>query len=137
MPIGSFVSLVIMLAWPLELKDVDRPFHRYTWRAFTSIDFIGGGSLFTSCCLLVYGIQEAGSRTAELGMSAWGGWEIVLALAVAGISAVVFVAWQAILGRDYFSHIRPVFPYRLFSRRVFMATLAYVRPRTSYPLRGH
>ncbi|KKA27931.1 hypothetical protein TD95_001224 [Thielaviopsis punctulata] len=115
-PAGIAVSMLLTLAWPVSIREMDSPLSRYTWSSFSSIDFVGSGTLLCSCCLVIFGLQQAGS-----GVSGWDSPGIVAAFVLSFICAVAFVSWQVLLSRKYFSHIAPVFPMRLFFKRVFMS----------------
>ncbi|PHH49681.1 putative transporter C3H1.06c [Ceratocystis fimbriata CBS 114723] len=115
-PAGMAVSLLLTLSWPVSLREIDSPLSRYTWTSFTSIDFVGSGTLLCSSCLMIFALQQAGS-----GVSMWDSPGIVTAFTFSFMCAVIFVVWQAVLGRRYFAHIAPVFPLRLFYHRVFIS----------------
>ncbi|KAL1897300.1 hypothetical protein Cpir12675_002406 [Ceratocystis pirilliformis] len=79
-PAGMAVSLLLTLSWPVSLREIDSPLSRYTWTSFTSIDFVGSGTLLCSCCLLIFALQQAGS-----GVSMWDSPGIVTAFTFAFI----------------------------------------------------
>lgn len=89
-----------------------------SWKAFTSIDFIGGITLLCSSGLLVFAIQQAGSQT-----FAWGSPEIVTTLVISGLCWIIFIIWQIILETEVYYGIEPIFPISLMQRRVYSAAL--------------
>ncbi|KAH7157524.1 major facilitator superfamily domain-containing protein, partial [Dactylonectria estremocensis] len=112
-PFGLVTILCITNLWPQE--DV-APF--FSWKAFTSIDFIGSATLLTSSGFLVFAVQQAGSQTFE-----WNSPEIISALAISGVSSAVFVWWEILLETKQYRRIEPIFPIRLMLRRVYSAGL--------------
>ncbi|KAJ3534958.1 hypothetical protein NM208_g7332 [Fusarium decemcellulare] len=112
-PFGLVTILAITNFWPHEEVS-----HFFSWKAFTSIDFIGSATLLSSSGFLVFAVQQAGSQT-----FAWGSPEIISALAVSGVSWVVFVWWEVFLEMRPRRSIEPIFPIRLMLRRVYSAGL--------------
>ncbi|KAH6981907.1 major facilitator superfamily domain-containing protein [Ilyonectria sp. MPI-CAGE-AT-0026] len=112
-PFGLVTILCITNFWPQE--DVANFF---SWKAFTSIDFIGSATLLTSSGFLVFAVQQAGSQTFE-----WKSPEIISALAISGVSWVVFVWWEVLLATKEYRRIEPIFPIRLMLRRVYSSGL--------------
>ncbi|CAM1502261.1 Fc.00g042450.m01.CDS01 [Cosmosporella sp. VM-42] len=112
-PFGLVTILSITNFWPHE-----EVAHFFSWRAFTSIDFIGSATLLTSSGFLVFAVQQAGSQT-----FAWNSPEIISALAISAVSWVVFVWWEVFLEAKQYRRIEPIFPIRLMLRRVYSAGL--------------
>ncbi|KAJ3467284.1 hypothetical protein MRS44_004848 [Fusarium solani] len=112
-PFGLATILAITNLWPHE--DVA---HIFSWKAFTSIDFIGSATLLSSSGFLVFAVQQAGSQTFS-----WGSPEIISALAISGVSWIVFVCWEVFLETKPHRRIEPIFPIRLMLRRVYSAGL--------------
>ncbi|KKF93399.1 putative transporter C3H1.06c [Ceratocystis platani] len=98
-PAGMAVSLLLTLSWPVSLREIDSPLSRYTWTSFTSIDFVGSGTLLCSSCLMIFALQQAGS-----GVSMWDSPGILLGLGLmttfstANADVKPQYAFQAIIG---------------------------------------
>lgn len=105
--------LAITNFWPHE--DVA---HFFSWKAFTSIDFIGSATLLMSSGFLVFAVQQAGSQT-----FAWKSPEIISTLAISAVSWIVFVCWEVFLETKKYRRIEPIFPIRMMLRRVYAAGL--------------
>lgn len=114
-PFGLVVMVALAYCWPREPQSLNM---LTSWSAFASIDFVGGTSLLFASGLLVYAVQQGGSQA-----SAWSDVELVSALSLALLCWVVFFSWEALLAFERFPHIRPIFPVRLASNRVYMAAL--------------
>ncbi|KAF5241172.1 hypothetical protein FANTH_9202 [Fusarium anthophilum] len=112
-PFGLVAILTITNLWPHE-----EVAHFFSWKAFTSIDFLGSATLLTSSGFLVFAVQQAGSET-----FAWGSPEIISALVISGVSWLVFVWWEVHLETRPLRSIEPIFPIRLILRRVYSAGL--------------
>ncbi|KAF4498071.1 multidrug transporter [Fusarium agapanthi] len=112
-PFGLVAILTITNLWPHE-----EVAHFFSWKAFTSIDFLGSATLLTSSGFLVFAVQQAGSET-----FAWGSPEIISALVISGVSWLVFVWWEVHLETRPLRSIEPIFPIRLMLRRVYSAGL--------------
>lgn len=108
--------LVITHFWPNE--DVDDFLSR---RALSRIDFIGGATLICSSGLLVFALQQGGSRTFS-----WLSAPIITALVVSAVAWIGFVWWEMVLEIKKLRSIEPIFPLRLLLRRVYTAGLLYV-----------
>lgn len=119
-PFGLVTILAITNFWPPE--DVA---HFFSWRAFTSIDFVGSATLLASSGCLVFAVQQAGSQTFE-----WKSPVIISALVISATSWVVFVWWEVFLETKSWRRIEPIFPIRLMLRRVYSAGLLYVNSPT-------
>jgi hypothetical protein len=112
-PFGLVAILIIANFWPHEnVAGI------LSWKAFTSIDFVGSTTLLTSSGFLVFAIQQAGSQTFE-----WGSVAIISALIISGVSWIAFVLWEVLLEMNKFPHIEPIFPIRLMLRRVYASGL--------------
>ncbi|KAL9566443.1 hypothetical protein ACKAV7_009358 [Fusarium commune] len=112
-PFGLVAILTITNLWPHE-----EVCHFFSWKAFTSIDFLGSATLLTSSGFLVFAVQQAGSDT-----FAWGSPEIISSLVISGVSWFVFVWWEVHLETRPLRNIEPIFPIRLMLRRVYSAGL--------------
>ncbi|KAH7019193.1 major facilitator superfamily domain-containing protein [Ilyonectria destructans] len=112
-PFGLVTILCITNFWPQEDAA-----NFFSWKAFTSIDFIGSATLLSSSGFLVFAVQQAGSQTFE-----WKSPEIISALAISGVSWVVFVWWEVLLETKEYRRIEPIFPIRLMLRRVYSSGL--------------
>ncbi|KAJ3499267.1 hypothetical protein NLG97_g481 [Lecanicillium saksenae] len=112
-PFGLVVMLAITNFWPPEDAA-----HMLSWKAFTTIDFIGGITLLCSSGLLVFAIQQAGSQ-----IYAWSSPEIIVTLVTSVICWMLFILWQITLKMKLYSGIEPIFPIRLMQRRVYSAGL--------------
>ena len=112
-PFGLVAILVITNFWPQEnVANV------FSWRAFTSIDFVGGFTLLCSSGVLVFALQQAGSQT-----FAWNSPEIIAAFTFSSVCWIVFVWWELLIELRRRQHIEPIFPIRLILRRVYSAGL--------------
>ncbi|KEY68761.1 hypothetical protein S7711_00632 [Stachybotrys chartarum IBT 7711] len=121
-PFGLVAILIIANFWPHEnVAGI------LSWKAFTSIDFVGSTTLLTSSGFLVFAIQQAGSQTFE-----WGSVAIISALVISGVSWIAFVLWEVLLEMNKFPHIEPIFPIRLMLRRVYASGLV-VTLLTGFP----
>jgi hypothetical protein len=112
-PFGLVTILVITNMWPHE--DVA---NFLSWRAFARIDFIGSATLLCSSGLLVFALQQAGSRSC-----AWLSAPIISSLGVSALCWIGFVWWEVILETTEHRNIEPIFPMRLMLRRVYAAGL--------------
>ncbi|KAH6894148.1 major facilitator superfamily domain-containing protein [Thelonectria olida] len=112
-PFGLVTILCITNFWPQEDAE-----HFFSWGAFRRIDFIGSATLLSSSGFLVFAIQQAGSQTFE-----WKSPEIISALAISGLSWIIFVWWEVFLEMKAYRRIEPIFPIRLMLRRVYSAGL--------------
>ncbi|KAI9163270.1 putative MFS-type transporter C16A3.17c [Paramyrothecium foliicola] len=112
-PFGLVTILIITNFWPHE-----NVAHLLSWKAFTSIDFIGSITLLCSSGFLVFAVQQAGSQA-----SSWSSPSIVSALVVSALSWIAFIWWEVLLETKHYSHIEPIFPIRLMLRRVYSAGL--------------
>ncbi|EWG38788.1 hypothetical protein FVEG_01913 [Fusarium verticillioides 7600] len=112
-PFGLVAILTITNLWPHEEVS-----HFFSWKAFTSIDFLGSATLLTSSGFLVFAVQQAGSET-----FVWGSPEIISALVISGVSWLVLVWWEVHLETRPLRSIEPIFPIRLMLRRVYSAGL--------------
>ncbi|KAF7555861.1 hypothetical protein G7046_g6444 [Stylonectria norvegica] len=121
-PFGLVTILAITNFWPHE-----EVANFFSWKAFTSIDFIGSATLLSSSGFLVFAVQQAGSQT-----YAWNSPEIISALAISAASWVVFVCWEVFLETKQYRHIEPIFPIRMMLRRVYSAGLL-VTMLTGFP----
>ncbi|KAJ4263753.1 hypothetical protein NW762_005786 [Fusarium torreyae] len=112
-PFGLIAILTITNLWPHE-----EVAHFFSWKAFISIDFVGSATLLASSGFLVFAVQQAGSQTFS-----WGSPAIISALAISGVSWIVFVWWEVYLETKPRRNIEPIFPIRLMLRRVYSAGL--------------
>ncbi|KAI0379177.1 MFS general substrate transporter [Hypomontagnella monticulosa] len=108
-PAGVAVVVALYLASPPEIVMYQRG-----WSSIRKIDFVGNITIVSACSLLVFSLQEAGAYT-----YAWDSPVIVAALSVASLSWVFFFSWETYLGLKRFTRIEPIFPLRLFLRRVY------------------
>ncbi|KAI1101000.1 MFS general substrate transporter [Jackrogersella minutella] len=112
-PAGVAVLLALYLASPPEVMPYQRG-----WHSIRKVDFIGNISIIAACSLLVFSLQEAGAYT-----YAWDSPAIVAALSIACLSCVVFFTWEIYLGLKRYTYIEPIWPLRLFFRRVYASCI--------------
>ncbi|KAF3064877.1 Multidrug resistance protein 3 [Daldinia childiae] len=108
-PAGVMVLVAIYLTSPTELIA-----HQRGWSSIRKIDFVGNITVILACALLVFSLQEAGTYTYR-----WDSTTIVAALSIASLSWVAFFTWEIFIGLKGRTHIEPIFPLRLFFRRVY------------------
>ncbi|KAI8956752.1 MFS general substrate transporter [Daldinia sp. FL1419] len=108
-PAGVAVLIALYVASPSEIIP-----RQGGWGSIRRIDFIGNITVISACTLLVYSLQEAGSYTYR-----WDSTAIVVALSIASLSWVTFFAWEIFIGLKGCTYVEPIFPLRLFFRRVY------------------
>lgn len=113
LPCGAIALVCMLFTWPRGSKS-----RQGAWDSFTSIDFPGNLLLITATTLLVFCLQEAGTLT-----FAWDSPVIIVTLVIAAFSWIILVAWELFLGLRQHSHIQPVFPLRVVTKRPYLATL--------------
>jgi hypothetical protein len=112
-PFGAFALLVLFFLWP------DSPQNRPKLLiSIRKIDVVGNLLLMAASTLLVFALQQAGTFS-----SAWSSPIIVVTITAASISWVAFLVWEIWLGLGFWSGWQPVFPFRLVTRRPFLATI--------------
>ncbi|KAI1079616.1 MFS general substrate transporter [Whalleya microplaca] len=109
-PFGVATVTLMYLSWPAVIDT-----QKKGWDSVRKIDVIGITSILLACALLVFPLQEAGSYT-----YAWDSPVIVTAFSIAGLSWVVFFAWEIYLGLVISTRIEPILPLRLVFRRVYV-----------------
>lgn len=117
-PFSAAIMLLMSLAWPAQEDSGGPASVRYTWDSLNKVDFLGSATLLCACCLLIVGVQHAGSAR-----HLWRDTVVIVVLALAALSFVAFVIWQVILNRGTFRDVKPIFPVNLLRNRVFTATL--------------
>ncbi|KAI2637579.1 MFS general substrate transporter [Hypomontagnella submonticulosa] len=108
-PAGIAAIAALYMSSPPEVVMYQRG-----WNSVRKIDFVGNITIVSACALLVFALQEAGAY-----IYAWDSPVIVATLSVASLSWVFFFSWEAYLGLKRFTRIEPIFPLRLFLRRVY------------------
>ncbi|KAK2075391.1 hypothetical protein P8C59_009520 [Phyllachora maydis] len=112
-PAGALAIIGITLLWPQERRGGLK-----AATAICRIDFIGNILLVLASILLVFGIQEAGSRTWE-----WRSPVIIATLTSSAVCWVLLTLWEVFLNGRANRNIEPVFPARLFQSRVYVANV--------------
>ncbi|KAL7621261.1 hypothetical protein AAE478_008578 [Parahypoxylon ruwenzoriense] len=117
-PAGIAVIIALYAAWPPMPGMPGMPGMQQGggWRSIRKIDFIGNIAILSACSLLVFSLQEAGAYTYT-----WDSPVIVVALSIACLSWVLFLAWEVYLGLKRFTRVEPILPLRLFFRRVYVS----------------
>ncbi|KAI1473664.1 MFS general substrate transporter [Daldinia eschscholtzii] len=111
-PAGVAVLAALYLASPPEVVS-----HQRVGSSIRKIDFIGNITIISACSLLVFSLQEAGTY------SRWDSTTIVAALSIASLSWVAFFTWEIFVGLKSRTQIQPIFPLRLFFRRVYASCI--------------
>jgi hypothetical protein len=117
-PFSAVTMVLIALAWPDEGPKKGPAGLRHTIASLGQIDLLGSVTLLCSCCLLIVGIQQAGAA-----QNLWSDSAVIVVLALAALSSIVFATWQVILNRGNFRDVKPIFPVSLLRNRVFSASL--------------
>ncbi|KAF2093099.1 drug resistance transporter EmrB/QacA subfamily [Rhizodiscina lignyota] len=119
---GGAVAIVILLFFlpsstpSLNFKLRSHLRRKFSKAALARIDVLGMFLLLASSILLVFALEEAGSRYA------WKSAPIITSLLLAGILGVGFVCWELVLQRSSFKQ-EPVFPPRLLKGRLVAAMM--------------
>lgn len=113
------VALILLLpnGFPHHNQLRERsPFRESFEKAFRRIDILGGFSLVAATVLLVTGLDEANEQYA------WRSAFTIAVLTISGVLWILFVVWERWVTLN--AGIRePVFPWRFFQNRVWMAML--------------
>ena len=113
-PFCLLITLGLVFLYPSEHRGTS---HRGSLRR---VDFLGSILLLAATVLMVFGLQEAGSR-----VYTWKSAATVSTLTVSAVCFAAFVAWETWLSICD-RRTEPLFPLRLVAKRVYMACLVYV-----------
>ncbi|PGH09842.1 hypothetical protein GX51_00529 [Blastomyces parvus] len=100
-----------------DVKFVDHLRAKVSKSALKRVDVIGVVLLLASSILLVFALEEAGTRYS------WSNAVIITTFSLAGIAGILFVFWELFLEKST-SLQEPVFPLRLLKNRVLAAMMA-------------
>ncbi|KAH8885671.1 MFS general substrate transporter [Thozetella sp. PMI_491] len=112
-PFGVFAILGLLFYW-----EGPQPVRLSLPKIFAKIDILGISLLSVGSLLLVFGIQEGGSRVWD-----WSHPVIVGTLVASGLSWSALCAWQFFIYKSRNPITEPIFPVNLVTRRVYPATV--------------
>jgi len=95
--------------------------NRFTLPSFRRLDLIGVFFMLAASILLVFSLEEVGSRYS------WKSVPIILTLVIAVLSWVAFAVWEIWLEKNEKVQ-EPIFPMRLFGSRIFVGMMLYAPP---------
>jgi MFS family permease len=136
-PGGAAALGLIIFTLPSDFSAVEegiwtRLRNRFTISSFKRLDLIGSGLMLAASILLVFALEEAGSRYA------WASGVILGTLLVSVVAWAAFVGWEILIDKRRTMTAEPIFPMRLLKRRVVAGMLLYVlKTFLSLPLCPH
>ena len=89
LPLCGIALVAFLLSWPRRASRIQS---RLSMSALASVDFLGSGLLLAASVLLIFALQQAGTR-----VYSWSSAATISSLTISGISFVVFVVWQIYL----------------------------------------
>lgn len=110
-PAAAAGIAVMLFCWPRKDKMYTKP--KISWQSLRQVDWLGAVLLLAASTLLVFALQEAGSRAFT-----WSSATIVSTLTISGACWIGFFAWISWLS---FSRVR-------YPRAIFPFTIALTRP---------
>ncbi|OJD15998.1 hypothetical protein AJ78_03790 [Emergomyces pasteurianus Ep9510] len=122
-PAGCLCIGIIALCLPSstpsqsDVKFTDHLRAKVSKSALKRVDIFGGVLLLTFSILLVFAMEEAGTRYS------WSDAVIIATFSLAGIAGILFIFWELFLEKSA-SLQEPVFPLRLLKNRVLAAMMA-------------
>jgi hypothetical protein len=129
-PAGAAATALIIFFLPTDFLPSEPGAHplnllkrfrsRFTLTAFRRLDLIGVVLMLAASILLVFALEEAGTRYA------WGSVPIIVTLVVAVGCWVGFVGWEIGLERWKGWKAEPIFPMRLLKDRILVGMLLCV-----------
>ena len=111
-PCASFIVAVMLFACP-NLKTPGS----FSWKQF---DFVGCVLYIAGCVLAIFALQEAGTGTI-----AWDSATFIVCFVISGIAFSILAIWITYLSRRD-RLIKPLFPIRIVTHRVMLATILWV-----------
>lgn len=103
-----------------DVKFTDHLRAKVSKSALKRVDIIGVLLLLASSILLVFALEEAGTRYS------WSDAVIIATFSLAGITGILFTFWELFLEKST-SLQEPVFPLRLLKNRLLAAMMAWVK----------
>ena len=129
-PAGAAATALIIFFLPTDFLPSEPGAHplnllkrfrsRFTLTSFRRLDLIGVVLMLAASILLVFALEEAGTRYA------WGSVPIIVTLVVAVGCWVGFVGWEIGLERWKGWKAEPIFPMRLLKDRILVGMLLCV-----------
>ena len=116
LPVGGVALAIFLVLWPRQ------PSQRRAsvLQQLQSIDFLGAALLLVATVLLVYALQQAGTRHVT-----WHSATVIASLTVAGAAFVSFVLWETLIERHSDWRLVEIFPVRVFRDRVMSGAIMY------------
>jgi MFS family permease len=129
-PAGAAATVILVFSLPSDFSKSEMNFlrrlrSRFTVESFARVDTLGCLLMLGSSILVVFALEEAGSRYA------WSSPAIVASLVVAGIAWIAFVGWEMWIEQKQKgdgsegTRQEPLFPMRLLRSRVLGGMLLY------------
>ena len=121
-PAGALATVCILLFLPSHFPYPATEARPGFWQAFTRqsvqrLDLTGAFLNLTASILLVFALEEGGSRFP------WNGATIITTLVLSGVTWVAFIGWEGMVGRLTKNAQEALFPLRLVRERIFVALL--------------
>jgi hypothetical protein len=121
-PAGSFCLIIIAVVLPSSMPAQNLAFikhvrNKFTRKAFARIDILGTILLLAFSVLLVFALEEAGSRYP------WSSPIIIATMVLGGVSGIAFLIWEWFLEKSP-SAQEPTFPLSLLKNQVLAGMMA-------------
>ncbi|RMZ75534.1 hypothetical protein DV738_g5436, partial [Chaetothyriales sp. CBS 135597] len=119
-PAGAVAILILAIFLPsssTDTKFISRIRARFSQASWKRVDFVGAFLLLTASVLLVFALEEAGSRYP------WDSAAILSTLIIAGICWIAFPFWEHHVEASTKSNQEPVFPMRLLKDRILFGMM--------------
>jgi hypothetical protein len=112
-PLGCLAIASILLVWP---RTPGLPLS--SWAAFQSIDFFGIFLILAASVMHIWAFESVSIMTYE-----WTSPLIISLLVLAASCWVIFVSWQLFLETRKNTFMKPVFPFRIVTKRVMASAV--------------
>ncbi|KAE9362971.1 putative MFS multidrug transporter [Stipitochalara longipes BDJ] len=127
-PAGAAATAILIFFLPSDFSKADmnvlrRLRSRFTVESFSRVDILGCLLMLCASILVVFALEEAGSRYA------WSSVAIVGSLVIAGVAWIAFVSWEMWIEQKQQgtgsegTRQEPIFPMRLLKSRVLAGML--------------
>ncbi len=118
LPLCFFALIGLLVAWPKRTRGQDGRPYRMSFKSLEAVDFVGSGLLLTASVMLIFSLQEAGSKVFE-----WDSGVIIESLVISGVAFVAFVSWEAWIEPKKDWTLKPIFPVRVAAKRVMSSAI--------------
>ncbi|KAK4565588.1 hypothetical protein LTR86_004205 [Recurvomyces mirabilis] len=114
LPVGGLALAIFLVFWPRQPSQHKLP----VLQQVRSIDFLGASLLLVASVLLIYALQQAGTRHVR-----WDSASVIASLAVASSAFVVFVLWEILIDQHSEWRLVEIFPVKVLRDRVMSAAI--------------